>query len=298
LLHKIDEIVRAQGASTAIKDGCGNVLTYVELEHRVRTIAASLKKFKDVESACIAVFQEPATDWICSMLAIMRVGAVYVPLDYRNGLPRLTSIVKTCQPAIVLVDSTTFNDAKQLNVEDARVINVSLLETSKTLQIPIMAKHEAAGIVLFTSGTTGVPKGIMLRHSSLRNSIEALAKVYGIGKEVVLQQTAFSFDMSIDEIFVALCNGGTLFVVDKTRRGDSQALMNIIQSEGITYTRATPPEYLSWIRHGADIVADNRTWKYAFAGGDRLTDSLRQGFRFLGLPSLKLFNVRIPSRSR
>jgi hybrid polyketide synthase/nonribosomal peptide synthetase ACE1 len=295
LLHRIDQIVATNGTSTAIKDGSGNALAYTQMAHRIQTIAASLKQIEGAEASRIGVFQQPSTDWICSMLAILRVGAVCVPLDCLNGLPRLAGIVKACRPTAVLADSTTTDDAKHLNLEESALINVSLLETSNSPRVPISAKPGAAAVILFTSGTTGIPKGIMLKHSSIRNSIEALTQKYDIGKEIVLQQTAFSFDMSIDEIFVALANGGTLFVVDTARRGDSQALMKIIAAEGITYTRATPPEYLSWIRHGSDQVVGNRAWKHAFAGGDRMTDSLRQGFRLLGLPDLKLYNVRVHS---
>jgi hybrid polyketide synthase/nonribosomal peptide synthetase ACE1 len=294
LIHKIDQVVQIQGSSTAIKDGCGNVLTYSKMDHRIQAIAASLTKSGTTVSACVAVFQEPTVDWICSMLAIMRIGAIYVPLDYRNGLSRLASIVKSCQPSVLLTDSARSKEANRIGVEESQVVNVTLIGTSNTAEVAISAKQDMAGVILFTSGTTGVPKGIILRHSSLKNSIEALANVYGLGKEVVLQQTAFSFDMCLDEIFVALCNGGTLFVVDSDRRGDSRALMNIIRTEGVTYTRATPPEYSSWIRYGADLVRGGRTWKYAFAGGDWLTDQLRQEFRSLGLADLKLFNVRDP----
>nr|AKL78829.1 GLNRPS9 [Glarea lozoyensis] len=295
VIHKIDEAVQAQGSSVSIKDGYGNTLTYSEMDHRVQAIAASLMKLGTVDSACIAVFQEPTVNWICSMLAIMRVGAIYVPLDYRNGISRLASVIKSCEPSVLLIDSANSDEAKNLGVDKSRVVNISLIKTSNTTQVAIAAKPETVGVILFTSGTTGVPKGIMLKHSSLKSSIEALTKTYGLGREVVLQQTAFSFDMCLDEIFVALCNGGTLFVVDNARRGDSHALMDIIRSEGVTYTRATPPEYSSWIRHGADLVHENRTWRYAFAGGDWLTDRLCQEFRSLNLPDLKLFNSYGPT---
>jgi hybrid polyketide synthase/nonribosomal peptide synthetase ACE1 len=176
-----------------------------------------------------------------------------------------------------------------------RVINVASLKTLETGTIPNRAQQDQAGIILFTSGTTGVPKGIVLTHSNLRNQVEGLSKVYNIGKEVILQQTAFTFDQSLQEIFLGLCNGGTLFVVDKARRGDSQAIMKIIASEDITYTIATPPEYSSWIRHGATHVAGNNTWRTASCGGDRLTDATRQEFRSLGLPQLRLYNSYGPT---
>src|SRR5205085_1656868 len=88
-----------------------------------------------------------------------------------------------------------------------------------------------------------------------------------------------------------------LVVVDEGRRGDSQAIMKIIASEGITYTNATPPEYSSWIRHGATYVAGNSTWKTAFSAGDRLTDTVRQEFCSLDLPQLRLYNAYGPTET-
>ena len=298
LLHRIDDIIGTSGASIAIKDGSGNSLTYSQMDLRVQSIAGSLSRIENVEDSYIGVFQQPSVDWVCSMLAIMRVGAVCVPLDCQNGLPRLARIVKDSRLVAVLVDSTTIDDVKPLGLEKSPAINVTGLKISSTLRFPLKSRPESLAITLFTGGTTGAPKGVILKHSSIRNLIEGLTKKYGIGKENVLQQTAFSFDMALDQMFIALCNGGTLFVVDAARRGDSQALMKIIASEGITYTKATPPEYISWIRHGADQISSSCTWKHAFAGGDRMNHSLRGDFRSLSLLNLRLYNVRIPSLLR
>jgi hybrid polyketide synthase / nonribosomal peptide synthetase ACE1 len=295
LLHRIDEMVREHSRSIAIKDGYGKVLTYAQMAHRIDTVATALDGAGVTEGSKVSVFQQPASDWICSMLAIMRLGAIYIPLDRRLGLPRLAGIMKACQPVAILVDSETSEDARSLGSHDVGVINVALLKTLETGTIPNRAQYDQAGIILFTSGTTGIPKGIVLTHSNLRNQLEGTTKVYNIGKEVILQQTAFTFDWSIDEVFLALCNGGTLFVVDKARRGDSQAIMKIIASEGITYTSATPPEYSSWIRHGAAHVAGNSTWKTAFCGGDLLTNTIVQEFRILDLPQLRLYNAYGPA---
>jgi hybrid polyketide synthase / nonribosomal peptide synthetase ACE1 len=297
LLHRIDEMVRAHSESIAIKDGYDKVYTYAQIARRIDTIATTLDAAGVAEGFKVAVFQRPASDWICSMLAVMRLGAIYVPLDCRQGLPRLTTIVKACQPFAILVDYATSEEAKTLGSHDVQVINVASLKTLDAAKIPNRARYDQAGIILFTSGTTGIPKGVVLKHSNLRNQLEGLTKVYNIGKEVVLQQTAFTFDLSLDQIFSGLCNGGSLFVVDEGRRGDSQAIMKIIASEGITYTKATPPEYSSWIRHGATYVAGNSTWKTAFSAGDRLTDTVIQEFCSLDLPQLRLYNAYGPTET-
>lgn len=290
-------MVTANSESIAIKDGYDKVYTYAQMAHRIDTIATALDAARVTEGFRVAVFQQPTSDWICSMLAVMRLGAIYVPLDCQQALPRLTAIVKVCQPFAILVDYATFEDARSLGSHDVRVINIASLKTLDTDKIPNRARYDQAGIILFTSGTTGIPKGVVLKHSNLRNQLEGLTKMYNIGKEVVLQQTAFTFDLSLDEIFVGLCNGGSLFVVDKARRGDSQAIMKIIASEGITYTKATPPEYSSWIRYGATYVAGNSTWKTAFSAGDRLTDTVRQEFCSLDLPQLRLYNAYGPTET-
>ncbi|KAH7310210.1 putative hybrid NRPS/PKS enzyme [Rhexocercosporidium sp. MPI-PUGE-AT-0058] len=294
VVHRVDEMISKYANEAAVKDVSGS-LTYAQLGQRINSIASALINSGVTEDSIVAVFQSPSTEWICSMLAIMRVGATYAPLDYRNGLARLSTIVKTCQPKAVLLDSTTLEDARSLELGGIQAIYTSALKDLNSSKTPNLAIPDQAAIVLFTSGTTGVSKGIRIKHSSVRNAIESLTKVYNVGREIVLQQTAFSFDLSIDEIFTALCNGGTLYVVDKARRGDSKAIMEVIASEGITYTRATPPEYASWIRHGADSVAGNTVWKFAFAGGDRLTKSVWNDFRKLGLPQLKLFNSYGPT---
>ncbi|KAH7350679.1 hypothetical protein BKA65DRAFT_243259 [Rhexocercosporidium sp. MPI-PUGE-AT-0058] len=296
LVHRIEEMISTRGTSIALKDGYGGTLTYAEMGLRIGNIAASLPPIGKLRpSPRIGIFQRPSVDWICSMLAILRIGAVCLPLESRNGLPRLAAIVKTSCPAVVLVDSTTIEDAKVLGHEESATINVSELEDTSSPVIPIVAKPEEAALILFTSGSTGVPKGIVLKHSSIVNVIESLTQQYGLKNQVVLQHTAYSFDMSVDEIFIGLGSGGSLFIVDTDRRGDSRALMGLIASEGVTYTRTTPSGYLSWIRNGADLLVGNHTWKHAFAGGDKMADSLRQAFRSLGLSKLLLYQSYGPS---
>lgn len=292
LSHRIDAITQEQGSNIAIKDGIGNRLTYTQMAGRVNAIAAALQAGKTLDGDIVAIFQEPSSDWICSLLAIFRIGAVYVPLDLRTPLPRLASIVKNCQPRIILTHRPTLEIVFALDALDATTINVTDLPQSDSHTPHNRADPSSPAVILFTSGTTGIPKGIVINHSNLRNQMESYSKEWNIaaGVGMVLQQSAFSFDFSIDQIFAALANGGALYVVPASQRGDPISITNLMVTEGITYTSATPSEYLMWIRYGAPNLASCSNWQYAFAGGEPLAEALIYNFRSLGLSDLRLFN--------
>ena len=77
---------------------------------------------------------------------------------------------------------------------------------------------------------------------------------------------------------MTLCNGGTLVVIPKHLRGDLIALAKLIAAEAVTWTQATPSEYISWIQHGHESLK-NSSWKFACAGGERVTLALMECFR-------------------
>ena len=113
LVHRIDMMAVDNPEKIALRDGLGNELTYRSMLRRVQAIAEVLIESGTAPGSRVLVFQQAATDWICSMLAIMRVGGVYVPLDLRNPLSRLIMLSKDCQPSAVIADQTTITDASR-----------------------------------------------------------------------------------------------------------------------------------------------------------------------------------------
>lgn len=287
------DVVRENSTKDAMKDGHGNSLTYDQMFDRVKSIATELVASGDKQGATVAVFQERTTDWVCSLLATMYVGATYAPLDLSAPVERLVSIVEDCQPAAILVDEHTVDRVSSLNVGNATVINVSTPLPAPG-DAPIKAQSDSPGVILYTSGSTGTPKGIPIRHSSLRNEVEFSALTYGFGVERVLQQSAMSFDMSLTQIFSALAFGGYVFVCPSSVHADPISLTRLMASEQITMTGGTPSEYLSWITNGLpDLV--NAPWRVAVSGGEPVTDSLLRAFRSLEKPDLHLFNAYGPT---
>ncbi|SCV25931.1 unnamed protein product [Fusarium fujikuroi] len=299
--HRIDEVVKNFGSKPALKDGANTALTYQAMGRRVDAIAESLVSEGVANGDVVGVFQAPGTDWICSMLAILRVGATYLPLDLRNSIHRLQNSVRIAKPGMLLVDSSTVDTLKSITTGNAEVMDISNIphNTSAAHQVPA-ARGQDTAVILFTSGSTGEPKGIKIKHSNLVAQNEGFSKQCNISPTKVfnvLQQSAFSFDFSLEQIFVALCNGGCLHIVPSESRGDPFQVTKMILEENINYTSGTPTEYEMWFRYAPEHLKQCHQWSFAFFGGEAFSDEFVSDFRRLGLSDLKVFNNYGPSET-
>ncbi|KAJ5937303.1 Acyl transferase/acyl hydrolase/lysophospholipase [Penicillium verhagenii] len=297
IVHRVEEMTKVYPHHVALKEPGGIGLTYSELADRVSEIANELIDRGSQPGNSIGVFQAPGAVWICTMMAIWRVGGTYVPLDKKSGIDRLSAMVAETSPCLILTDATTASDVHQLRAS-APSINVSCLQSRSRVSVPNEAQAENVAIVMYTSGSTGVPKGIKINHSAFCHQVHAFTQAWGIqeGKEIILHQSSYAWDMSICQILLSLCNGGTLIIAGTQLRVDPAAIAGLIQSEYVTTTVATPTEYFSWFLHGDSEFKDSN-WRLAISGGEHLSKTLIQEFRSLEKPNLKLVNAYGPTEA-
>lgn len=285
-------------SETSIRDVNNRDMTYGNMSTRCNDIASAMLNAGIVAGSVVAVYQEPGSDWICSLLAILKIGGLYLPLDLGTPIMRLAMMARNACPSAILVHEATKSLSRALNAGQVAIIDVSQDLPSSKADIPVLAKADDPAVIIYTSGSTGVPKGVLLKHSSFVNEVEVSAKLYNLGpNDVILQQSALSFDMSVLQILLALAVGGTLCLTPRSSRGDPIAITELITREKVTFTCATPSEYTSWMIYGNREAMKRSSWKAALSGGEPLSKRLLQMFRSLRKPDLHLFNGYGPAET-
>lgn len=301
LCHRIDDMVEKFPDAIALTDGSGSQITYAEFATKYSHLATELKLKGIGPGHFVGILQVPSNMWILSLMAILRVGACCLPLDRSQGSGRLLQIIKDCSPALILSDSEVEGDLEYLQNTGTPLVRASdllLSELSHQKQVN-EAKAADGAILAYTSGTTGIPKGSIIRHESYRNFFEFAVPRWRVklGSEVLLQQSTYSFDMAIAQIFLGLSYGGTLVTPLEHQRNDPGSISTIMRESGVTLTLATPTEYSAWLRYDNGRAFKDSQWRTAIAAGEKVHQSLPQLFSSFAPSDMHFVNCYGPSET-
>lgn len=297
LLHQVDKRVASSPGSIALKDGYGRVMTYSQMMDRVHQISVSLRGLLESPRSIVGMVLKPTADSICCLLAVMRTGYVWVPLDIRNHPERTRKVVLDCRPQIIIYDTETEDLAQLVTSKETTLVNLDGIHHSTDVIAENDSEVNRLAAILYTSGSTGRPKGVMISHANLLNQIYVNTNCFGFGQEVVLQQGSIGFDFSIDRIFIALANGGTLILVPEEKRADPRLIAELLLSERVTYTGFVMSELTLLFHYGSKYLKKCDAWRWAIIGGEKITPQIRKGFRSLGLANLKVINAYGPTET-
>ncbi|EME39480.1 hybrid polyketide synthetase [Dothistroma septosporum NZE10] len=282
LPDRFDAMAEKYFDQRAAVDSAGGV-TYEELRHRVHDIAAALQDSGSAPGAAVAVITGPSVNTLASMLAIIRIRCVYVPLDLSLPHARHTAMIKDCGARVLLFEDSTAERASALRMDGMEVVNVfELLTVGRTQrEVSNLSDPHEPAILLYTSGSTSVPKGVVLSQAGFLNYVAAKTAFLGLEREMVLQQSSISFDMGLAQMLHSFCNGGTLVIVPQHARGDPVATAQIMLAHHITFTVATPTEYTAWLSTSSHTIDQYDQWRHVCYGGEFVTDRLSAMFRQL-----------------
>jgi amino acid adenylation domain-containing protein/thioester reductase-like protein len=213
-------------------------LTYAELNRRANQLARDLRKAGVGPDAVVGICLDRGIEMIVALLATLKAGGAYLPLDPNYPLERLQYMLHDAAPRVVLIQEQ-LRDSLHLDLGDVTVIDPELgsmtMRNDRNLpkgEIGLTADHLA--YLIYTSGSTGRPKGTGMPHRAMVNLIEWHRRSFTSEQaSKVLQFAALSFDVAFQEAFSTLCTGGTLVLLDEWVRRDAHSLIELLAAQRV-----------------------------------------------------------------
>ncbi len=231
--------IRERPDATALIDR-GETVTYGELDALVALVAGHLSTFDVSRGSLVCTCFEPSRFEIAIMIALMKIGAAYVPIASGSPLTRVKQVYEQSGATLVLTDDSRLIESCPRAVSLMQLIEADVVPTSQSLR-PWQAKDIA--YVIFTSGSTGRPKGVPITHRNLAALLKAVFSqlILGTADRVPLLHST-SFDFSVWEIWSVLSVGGALIIPSRPER-HGQTFTRMLIDQGVTVLNQTPAEF-------------------------------------------------------
>ncbi|PIE25756.1 MAG: non-ribosomal peptide synthetase [Micrococcales bacterium] len=244
VLDRFAEQVARRPDAVAVAAPDGNV-TYAELDASANRLAHALRDHGVGRETLVGVCLPRSVDTVVTLLAVLRAGGAYLPLDPGYPAERLAFMVADARASVLVTRGDVTVD---LPVGDARVVRLDEDADAIAAQPPAPPDVDIDGgalaYVVYTSGSTGRPKGVLAEHAGLANLIDADIDAFGLSSDSsVLAYAPLSFDLSIQEILMTLCVGGRLVVAPADRLLPDGGLGELLREERITALQMPP---LAW----------------------------------------------------
>ncbi len=198
---------------------CGaDAYTYAELDARANRLASALARHGVGPETVLGLALPRSADLITGILAILKAGGTYLPIDPTYPSARLGHILASARPLLVLTDAGTVGalpdtDVPVLLLDELDLATTGRAEPSSAEPSSALRLQQAA-YVMFTSGSTGTPKGVVVSHANVVNGVTWLAERVGVDAGTTMfAGTSINFDVSVFEIVTTLAQGGTVEVV-------------------------------------------------------------------------------------
>ncbi|MBD2440164.1 amino acid adenylation domain-containing protein, partial [Nostoc sp. FACHB-110] len=217
-------------------------LTYQQLNTQANQLAHHLQSLGVKPDTLVGICVERSIEMVVGLLAVLKAGGAYLPLDSEYPIDRLSFMLEDAQVAVLLTQTHLLDKLPQ---HQAKVICLDQVWS----QIDQNHQHNpASGVrafnlanLIYTSGSTGRPKGVLVEHQGLCNLAQAQIQAFEVDSESrILQFASFSFDASISEILMALGSGAGLYLVTKDSLLPGQPLIEQLRNHGITHITLPP----------------------------------------------------------
>ncbi len=270
-------------------------ITYAELDARANRVAHHLLALGVRPESLVGICLERSIDMVVALLAVLKAGAAYVPLDPAFPRDRIQFMMADAELTLVLTQSSLL---AALPAGSAQAVALDAL-AAQLDALPSHAPPSACGAqslayVIYTSGSTGRPKGVQIEHGAVVNFLRSMHVEPGVdAADRWVAVTTLSFDIAGLEIFGPLTAGGTVVLADRATALDGRRLAALLDDEGATVLQATPATWRLLLESGWAGVRRAGGLKM-LCGGEALPRDLAE--RLLTLPG-QLWNLYGPTET-
>ncbi|MGP1676234.1 MAG: amino acid adenylation domain-containing protein [Burkholderiales bacterium] len=273
----------------------GERLSYAQLNGRANQLARHLIE-RGVESGSFVGMCLRRSPWMpLAILAIWKAGAAYVPLDPDYPTSRLEYLLRDSAAALVLTQTAWLGKLTAAGGVIDLDADHAAWETLDADDLPGPGDGDSLAYMLYTSGSTGQPKGVMVGHRALANRLHWMQAAYPIdGGDVVLQKTPYTFDVSVWEFIWPLLQGATLCIARPDGHKDPEYLLDLIAAERVTTLHFVPSMLEIFLQ--ADDLGRCAGIRRIFCSGEALQKSLELNC-LRRLPHVLLVNLYGPTEA-
>lgn len=265
-------------------------LTYKELNDSANRLAHFLRQKGVASNTIVGLLLEPSAEMVIAILAILKAGGTYLPIDPLYPRKRIKQILTDSMVKYILLEDDELREELcEIEVYNLRKIT---LGEEKTANPANLTKKEDVAYIIYTSGTTGEPKGVLINHHNVIRLFYNDSPVYDFNeKDRWILCHSYCFDFSIWEIFGALLWGGTIVIIPNNVKKDTKALLSILHKEKITILNQTPSAFINL---QAEILRSKDDFpiflRYIIFGGENLKPCNLKAFKE-AYPQTRIINM-------
>jgi len=270
------------------------VWSYEALNQRANRIAHHLQAAGLRPGQAVALCMQRSGDLVAALLAVLKAGGFYIPMDPGFPAQRLQHMLEDARPALVIVDSLS-QLPQGLSLDATMALDLAARSTEIDAcspdNLPCQSRMQDSAYVIYTSGSTGKPKGVQISHQALSNFLHSMGREPGLSaRDRLLAVTTISFDIAALELYLPLVNGACVVLASREAAMDGLQLQRLLDEHGITLMQATPTTWQMLVGSGWAGKRDLRI----LCGGEPLPRSLA---RELLARSSELWNLYGPTET-
>ncbi|MCG5236756.1 non-ribosomal peptide synthetase [Xanthobacter oligotrophicus] len=275
-LSPVHELIAAQARlrPDAIAVTCGaDALTYGDLDRHAERLARRLADAGVGPGDIVGISAERAPALIAGLLAILKTGAAYLPLDPIYPQARRAYMIGDAGVRCILADTTNAADLPQTGLRHIPLDLYGEAEEDAAAMRHWPSPHpDQPAYVIYTSGSTGAPKGVVVNHGNVARLLTATAPWFGFGPDDVWTLFhAYGFDFSVWEIFGALSFGGRLVVVPQAVSRAPEEVLDLVVRERVTVLNQTPSAFRPFLQAAlARAEKPDLALRHVIFGGEAL----------------------------